>query len=862
MERLEKILSEQPETHIMVLYGPAMDDLFINADLEIFSIEHALVNVLSKKGFQRIVFYAPQRGIFFLDQVSDKLARPNGIVSSQEQVIEDGYERMKVLKGGPYQDKMFIRKGYLQQRVTPDPMMGDVHAIRLMDSMMKEQGNIRSAIVFMQAETTQNFFDDPRTLSGVVGEWFHLPAENRNLCIFLFSADTFNDLVGIATRTPIPEVRTFIQRGRTSTRKAPQVTQIGNPGKDEIARILRYWKAQKHREIPRDQFELFCTWMEAEDEKAKVWLSRLENVDTLNKEVFREKQWVSAYRENRVDVQARLDRLVGLKEIKHRLYELSAWVTVQKQLATDHKNTIEPPLLHMMFSGNPGTGKTSVARLVGEIFHDLGILKKGHLVEVSAVDLIAEYMGGTAIKTNEVVDQAIDGVLFIDEAYALSEKERGGFGQEAIDQLIIRMEEDRNRLVIIVAGYPEKMETFRRSNPGLARRIPEDNCFVFPDYSPQELSEILTRLLQDRDIPVQQDLKDPLFKVVEHLYDTRDETFGNAGEMRNLCDVLERRRAVRIFEQKLPHDTPATIEDMPERFLLLLGTPEQTVDQLLAELDQLVGLNPVKQSLQQMFNKIRFSSIRSSYVDTEKKKPGLMNMVFLGNPGTGKTTVARLIGKIYRSMGLLSKGHCVEVSRVDLVAGYVGQSAIKTMGQIRKAIDGVLFIDEAYSLLGGAEADYGREVVDTLVKAMEDNRDRLVVIVAGYPREMEMLLNSNPGLKSRFGLVVDFPDFELDELIQILLTFTSKEGYQISEPVEHHLRGLFYQVKKHDPVSFGNARFVREVYEKMKGHLADRFISANLAEAESKIDPRELSRFVIEDVPDVEGFLKLKPRDL
>ena len=170
--------------------------------------------------------------------------------------------------------------------------------------------------------------------------------------------------------------------------------------------------------------------------------------------------------------------LVGLTEVKQRVRELAAWISVRKN--RQDPTPVELPAMHMVFLGNPGTGKTTVARLLGEIFHELGLLRKGHLVEVQGKDLVAEYVGGTAIKTNAAVDRALDGVLFIDEAYVLTEPERGGFGREAVDTLLARLENDRSRLVVILAGYPERMRRFREVKSRFEPALPSGQCLPVP----------------------------------------------------------------------------------------------------------------------------------------------------------------------------------------------------------------------------------------------------------------------------------------------------------------------------------------------------------------------------------------------
>src|SRR5919202_6920202 len=208
----------------------------------------------------------------------------------------------------------------------------------------------------------------------------------------------------------------------------------------------------------------------------------------------------------------------------------------------------------------------------------------------------------------------------------------------------------------------------------------------------------------------------------------------------------------------------------------------------------------------------------ADWLQARRKEQGLpevatsQHLVFLGNPGTGKTTVARLLAQMYRAMGLLKRGHLVEVDRAGLVGEYVGHTATKTDRAVKRALDGVLFIDEAYSLASEHERlDFGAEAIETLLKRMEDERERLVVIVAGYPRLMERFLQSNPGLRSRFSREIDFPDYTTDELIAITRKFAAEHEYTFGEGVEDALRTIFTNARRGE--GFGNARFARTLFE-------------------------------------------------
>ena len=263
--------------------------------------------------------------------------------------------------------------------------------------------------------------------------------------------------------------------------------------------------------------------------------------------------------------------------------------------------------------------------------------------------------------------------------------------------------------------------------------------------------------------------------------------------------------------------------------------PAKSVEELLAELDDLVGLSDVKAEIHRQAAVLRVEGLRA-----DAGLEGLTitrHLIFNGNPGTGKTTVARLVAGIYRALGLLSKGQLVEVDRSELVAGYLGQTAMKTSEVIKSAIGGVLFIDEAYSLAGD---QYGQEAIDTLVKEMEDHRSDLVVIVAGYPLPMAVFIGQNPGLESRFRTEIDFPDYTDDELAQIFEVMASGAQYDAGGDVLDRLRALLAQVERGP--SFGNARYVRNVLEAAIGHHAWRL--------------REV------DAPTLEQLRQLQPDDL
>jgi type VII secretion ATPase EccA len=249
------------------------------------------------------------------------------------------------------------------------------------------------------------------------------------------------------------------------------------------------------------------------------------------------------------------------------------------------------------------------------------------------------------------------------------------------------------------------------------------------------------------------------------------------------------------------------------------------------KLNQLIGLESVKEEVRKLKSFVQIQQVRSE--KGMKTSPISFHCVFTGNPGTGKTTVARIVAEIYRDLGILKKGHLVETDRSGLVAEYVGQTAVKTNKIIDSALDGVLFIDEAYSLAQGGSNDYGMEAIATLLKRMEDDRDRLVVILAGYEDEMQAFIEFNPGLRSRFNRYIHFPDYNESELYAILESILSRLDYTLEEGVAEVIRQHIHTAILHKKRAFGNARFVRNMFEKIMENQSIRLASEGELSEES-----------------------------
>ncbi|MEY3367698.1 MAG: hypothetical protein RI973_853 [Bacteroidota bacterium] len=520
------------------------------------------------------------------------------------------------------------------------------------------------------------------------------------------------------------------------------------------------------------------------------------------------------------EVMSQMEELVGLMEIKQKIREHATYLRflqIRRNQGFEEKESIN---LHSVFSGNPGTGKTTVAKMMGRLYCKMGLLSSGHVHVVDRVDLVGEYIGQTAPKVKEAIEKARGGVLFIDEAYSLarSVEDTKDFGREVIEILVKEMSDGPGDLAVIVAGYPIEMSRFLDSNPGLSSRF--RHHFEFPDFLPQELSQIAQYVCREKEVKLTEEARTRLEEIIVAAYRNRNRSFGNA---RFVQDVIEKAKialGLRIMEhedpQALPRELLETISmvDMesidikPSRELPNIPIDEDLLDESIDELNRMIGLGKVKEQIIEHVRLVRY------YRETNRDvlNSFYLHTVLIGNPGTGKTTVARILTKIYKALGILERGHMVETDRQGLVAGFVGQTAIKTADKIDAAIGGVLFIDEAYSLSqksGGN--DFGDEAIQTILKRMEDRRGQFFVFVAGYPDNMEAFLKANPGLSSRFDKILRFEDYSNNELLQIALQMFEDQGIVPAPEAEEHLNAYFQFLYNFRDKYFGNARTVRQV---------------------------------------------------
>ena len=498
-----------------------------------------------------------------------------------------------------------------------------------------------------------------------------------------------------------------------------------------------------------------------------------------------------------------LKRLIGLSSIKDSIQKIRAYA-----LANKGSKALN---IHMCFYGNPGTGKTEVARIIAGILYENKILPSKQVVEVDRSGLIGQYVGETPQKTMRAVHRAMGGVLFIDEAYALVPKDGGAwdYGQEAVATLVKAMEDYRGKFCVILAGYKNQMLEMLSTNPGFQSRIQFE--LDFPNYDRNELKQSTQLMLLDRKYTLTDAAMERLLDITD--VKRKNPNFANAREVRNILDqviMCQNLRTAGTDDHELGiTDVNRYITDAK---INLPISGNGAVKKILTgeeELERLTGLVSVKR----MVKKIK------AYAKKNKDAENFnLHMCFYGNPGTGKTEVARILSRILYDAGVLAEAKLVETDSTGFIGKVVGETGPKTKEKVQDAMGGVLFIDEAYSLSSGGSApgipaSYGDEAIAVLLKEMEDHCGQFCVILAGYQEEMKAMLSANSGFESRIQFTLDFPDYTREELGEIAETFLNDKNYKIDAQALNRLLDItdYYRQRP----NFANARTVRNILDQV-----------------------------------------------
>jgi SpoVK/Ycf46/Vps4 family AAA+-type ATPase len=838
-ERLTGARRPRPGEPLWIVHGVGVDDEVVGEDLRVRDVEEMLWEVLHADGYERIVFSSYRQPVYFRDASSRDLTRSGSRPPAPR--------RPRAMKrfSGPLGDQMVMTP---PARPAPLPTApSDPSRLQVLDGLMTQR-DIPTAVVVSNAETlVENIqVDMRRPFAEMIGRWTAGRAGERNVCVLLFSQPEFDDVVEfVRGQRYLPQFadRLAALAGRPG---GAAVGRLGHADERELSRLVHVVRLRHGLRIGDwTALDHVVRVMAVQELRVRNWRPALHRVaveEPLSLDALRRRGLVAVEVPDTRDLWRRLDEMVGMAAVKDFLTAHRHVLRAESALrAQGRGGDAEPTALHLVFSGNPGTGKTVVARMVAEFYRDLGLLRRANFVEARVEDLVSPNPAETARLTTAAVRRALDGVLFIDEAYRLTEDTHGQ-GRQAVDVLLTEMENHRDRLVVIIAGYPDRMADFIASNPGLSSRFPHGNRLVFPDFTPDELHAILLRQLDGHGVSCSPELVADLRTITAALHRTKSADFGNARDMRELAVNVVREWARRTKPEPGDDVPQATPDDIPEKHRPLLARA-QPIDVVLSELDAMVGLNDVKESLRGLAAVLQLRQLQGGGAVVPP------HLLFVGSPGTGKTTVAKLMGKAFSSLGLLYKGHVVVATRGDLVGEYIGHTAPKTRAKVMEALDGVLLIDEAYELSrDGVGNDFGSEAIVELITLMETWRGRFVVVAAGYPGPMDRFLRTNDGLHSRITERFVFADYTVPELRSIFIGMVEEKGYRMEPTVPARaVRWLEADRERmrEEGRAFGNARTVRNLVGVVERRLATRLM--RLPEHERLARSRLLTA---QDVPD------------
>lgn len=827
-------------TRLAVLNG-ATDDHWCLADGTLCRSDVFLHRHLCEAGFERIAFVSHE-GIYFLD---DRSAR--GLMEPERQEAEPKPRRATRLAGAP---------GGLTMRRRAQ---ADAQPARRLYRGLQDTAELVPLLKRALLPTTPRtavvvhalgwFFEGG---AGAAAPWFretilteflaNASPANRNLLLFRFAYASSSALADRLAERNMGWLFAHDSQGGLAG-KATLVT-VGSPWADEIEPLVDRARLLRGLEVDWAGYPTNLAAIAGHTRgegmrlaDVECWLSGLERLDEASVSRFVERNTAGTAIE-------RLERLEGLDEVKAHIEQLRG--AAQHQIlevrpgGTTAVHRLQPPpppsgvpSLHLVLLGNPGTGKTTVAQLMGEIYRDIGLLPSGHLVIATRADLVAQYVGQSAPRTRDLVQRAMGGVLFIDEAYDLCRNDEDEFGREALTELLVNLSAHDGAFACVLAGYPRPMQNLLSQNEGLSRRLA--TRLTLHDLEPQALRRVFEQRVASHrgQLELEPALQDRLDDLFAALYGARDEHWGNAGAVITIADKCIQAGLARGSRRI---DT----QDVPDEHQPLLEPRAVTESGLISGLDELIGLTGAKQAVQNIFARLQVE---------QRRRPGARvvpgHFVFTGNAGTGKTTVADMMAEQLFALGVFTRRTATRTTAPALEKGYLSQTKENTRAFLESGLGGVIFIDEAHQLAQsiGSGTSLGREAIDALVPFAEDHRGDCCIILAGYPGPMANLLSTDQGISGRFANHVHFDDYDASELREIYSLFCAKHEPELRVHPDAEGALLAALAAETGRPGFANARSARNLFERCITNQALRLVD------QPDADVSELCTLRVQDIP-------------
>ncbi len=844
------------------IYGQnSSGEVYITSDMRVHNLREALYLYLKQQGYTT-VFYddkafsyeeeplmrffnftarqseqnvQPQRRDFFRGKGPMSRSRDLNAVSGNQppqNVNESHHDSIVVEAGGNqrrfivHQEEGFFKNVFSYTRRNPQSKLA---VIFVSPATLKFEDEQRRVIINQWNELQQNFVRNHLALRIVTLYDYETPrrfADSFNSASDeLFLLDPFKSLV----LNDIGSVDGEISGQNNGPKQHDNtVFFLGGPERDEINNLLQRRRLMEPGGLPH----LFgkIKW---DHIVLRLWQGEKHNGReiTLIKEMLTT-PYLDEIIEKMDTVKAidRLNALEGIDNIKEQ------FALYRKALITHRRGEgsgrFRP---HMALMGSPGTGKTTVARLFGDILREDGLLPKGHFVKVSTDELIGQYVGETRPKTRAVCERARGGVLFIDEAYGLMTGSNShgdvDYGKEAIEVLIQFMEDNDDSLVIL-AGYTDDINNLiDEGNAGFRRRFNELGFFYFRDYSPEVLYNISSRMIK---MPVTDEFRKALKGIIRYKWAYRNKKFGNVGDMENLVNLIT------SHYKSLNTSEPLDVKHLPDDLRLLVDDSVLNADVLLSDLNGILGQEGVKKLVGKLFKRVVADRIKLRTMDDFMPAMPKLNFLFTGNPGTGKTTIARIIGRVLQRLGIFppTKGDVItELTGNDLLP--YSPADIKKL--FEDNIGKVLFIDEAYQL-----RESSRVVADIVANITnEDFKNKLSVIMAGYPNDMQQMINTNAGMSRRFQ-EIPFTDYTDEQLYEILQRMVAAKPHTMMDAAQCRDAGIGYFASIPRDRNFGNAGLAEDLLNTLTDNRDSRFVDAS---PEEQANPEFAQRILPEDFP-------------